>query len=252
LICRKYQPQICMICINSHIILLYKMMIFLMMLILCNIRPLLNIKTNKRICSSNLNKHQDGFHLKSFHGGKKNRILYKIVIPRTLQWQVITWYHNMLCHSSETRMEQTLRQQFWWPYLHSNVHDICSKCDTCQRTKRTSKKYGHSPAKEAEADPWEVLCVYLIGPYTIKCRGKKNLVLWCVTMIDPAATVEMQEIPKKEALTVAGLVEQTWLTEYSWPDQITFDRGKEFKGEFARMVEKDYGIKRKHTRRRSL
>jgi hypothetical protein len=33
---------------------------------------------------------------------------------------------------------------------------------------RTSKKYGHLPIKEAEADPWEKLCVDLIGPYTIK------------------------------------------------------------------------------------
>jgi hypothetical protein len=28
-------------------------------------------------------------------------------------------------------------------------------------------KYGHLPSKEAEAEPWERLCVDLIGPYTI-------------------------------------------------------------------------------------
>jgi hypothetical protein len=90
------------------------------------------------------------------------------------------------------------------------------------------------PAKEAEADPWEVLCVDLIGPYTIKRRGKKNLVLWCLTMIDPATGwFEMREIPNKEAITITNLVEQTWLTRYPWPNQIVFDRGKEFMGEFA-------------------
>jgi transposase InsO family protein len=129
---------------------------------------------------------------------------------------------------------------------------VCSKCDICQRTKRTTKKYGHLPPKEAEANPWEVLCVDLIGPYIIKRRGKKNLVLWCVTMIDPATGwFEMREIPNKEAFTVANLVEQTWFTRYPWPNQIIFDRGKEFMGEFARMVEKDYGIKRKPTTTRN-
>ena len=65
-------------------------------------------------------------------------------------------------------------------------------------------------------------------------------------MIDPATGwFEMREIPNKEAFTVASLVEQTWFTRYPWPTQIIFDRGKEFMGEFARMVEKDYGIKRK-------
>ena len=59
-----------------------------------------------------LNKHQDGFHLKSFCGGGKKRTLIcrhdKIIIPKALQRRVVTWYHNMLCHSGETRTEQTI------------------------------------------------------------------------------------------------------------------------------------------------
>jgi transposase InsO family protein len=71
-------------------------------------------------------------------------------------------------------------------------------------------------------------------------------------MIDPATGwFEMREIPNKEAITVANLVEQTWLTRYPWPNQIVFDRGKEFMGEFARMVERDYGITRKPTTTRN-
>jgi hypothetical protein len=119
-----------------------------------------------------LAKDHDGFHLKVFCGGGKKRDLIcrndKIVIPKILQRRIVTWYHDMLCHPGETRTEQTLRQQFWWPNLRNDVHEVCSKCDTCQRTKRNSKKYGHLPAKEAEVDPWEILCVDLIGPYTIK------------------------------------------------------------------------------------
>ena len=65
-------------------------------------------------------------------------------------------------------------------------------------------------------------------------------------MIDPATGwFEMRECPDKEAITIANLVEQTWLTRYPWPNMITFDKGKEFMGEFAKMVETDYGIKRK-------
>ena len=58
-------------------------------------------------------KHkQDGFHLKSFCGGGKKRILIccqeKIIIPTTLQRHIVTWYHDILCHCGETRTEQTL------------------------------------------------------------------------------------------------------------------------------------------------
>ena len=46
--------------------------------------------------------------------------------------------------------------------------------------------YSQLPEKTAESDPWDVLCVDLIGPYTIKRKGHPALTVKCVTMIDPA------------------------------------------------------------------
>lgn len=65
----------------------------------------------------------------------------------------------------------------------------------------TSKKYGHSPVKESEVDPWEKLCVNFI----------RSLYLW------PALSNRHD----------------------------TINRGSEFMGEFARMVQKDYGVQKK-------
>jgi hypothetical protein len=140
------------------------------------------------------NKSQ--YSVKSFHGGGKCRTLIchqgKIAVPVSLQSRVAEWYHTVLCHPGMTRTEETIRQHFWWKDLRKDVQKMCSTCDTCQRTKKTHSKYGHLPAKEAEAEPWDKLCVCvcvyvdMIGPYTIKVRGRKPLTLWCVTMIDPA------------------------------------------------------------------
>ena len=63
-------------------------------------------------------------------------------------------------------------------------------------------------------------------------------------MIDPATGwFEIDWVPNKEAFTVASLAETTWLTRYPWPQQIIYDRGTEFMGEFQQMVWEDYGIK---------
>ena len=133
-----------------------------------------------------LKSNTPGFHIKAFCGGGKKRELIchnnKIVIPASLQKRVVEWYHTILCHPGETRMEQTIRQHFTWRNLRQHVAHVCGRCHTCQITKRTKKKYGHLPIKEAEAEPWEKLCVDLIGPYTIKRPRKKTLTLWCVTM----------------------------------------------------------------------
>ena len=73
-----------------------------------------------------------------------------------------------------------------WKGLRKTVKDVCSRCDECQCTKHTKKKYRHLPPKEAEVIPWETLCIDLICPYQFKCKGKSTLTLWALTMIDPA------------------------------------------------------------------
>lgn len=201
-------------------------------------------------------KNNKEYHLKTYKvAGKEIPLLSyqnKIVIPKTLQKQVTQWYHTQLCHPGETRTEQTIRMNFTWKGLRETVHNICSKCHTCQLTKKSSKKYGHLPEKEAEATPWERLCVDLIGPYTMQIieedNSSKKSILWAVTMIDPATGwFEVKQIQDKEPGTVANAVEQAWLTRYPWPAVIVYDNGTEFLREFADMIKDDYGIEKKGT-----
>ena len=202
-------------------------------------------------------RNSNAYSLKKFQGGGKTRHLLvkndKIVVPASLQKRLLQWYHYMLCHPGETRTEATISQHFTWPTLRQDVRRLCSSCHTCQLTKRTKKNYGHLPAKQAEISPWEQLCVDMIGPYTIKRRGKPDLVLWCVTMIDPATGwFEIQQVPgTKRADVVANIVEQTWLTRYPWPQIVTFDRGTEFMAEFSAMLVNDYGVKRRPITKRN-
>ena len=81
--------------------------------------------------------------------------------------ETVDWYHEMLYHPGETQTEHTLRQHFDWKGLRTTVHDVCKKCPTCQKSKKTNQKYGKLPPKQAETNPWYTLCVNLIGPYTI-------------------------------------------------------------------------------------
>ena len=193
------------------------------------------------------------YTLKAFRGGDKTpkgprlELLVrenKIVIPSALQRRVAQWYHQILCHPGENRTEQTIRQHFYWKDLRKTVQDICSKCDTCQCMKKSTKKYGLLPEKQADVTPWKKLCVDLIGPYSMTPKkSRKKLTLWCLTMIDPATKwFEMVEIKNKEPITIANLVEQTWLTRYPWPREVIYDQGPAFLTDFARMISEDYGI----------
>ena len=59
---------------------------------------------------------------------------------------------------------------------------------------------------------WGELCVYLVGPYKIRRKGRKSLILRDVTMIDPVARwFEITQYKDKKSMTIVNLVETTWL-----------------------------------------
>jgi hypothetical protein len=139
------------------------------------------------------------YSLKKFHGGNATvRLLCfkdKIVIPTSLTKQIIQWYHYLLCHPGINRTEETMGQHFYWPKMRDQIMNDVLTCAICQTQKKQSKKYGLLPEKEAEAMPWDRLCVDLIGPYNIKSnvKGVKIPPLKCITKINPATGWLLQD-----------------------------------------------------------
>jgi hypothetical protein len=118
---------------------------------------------------------------------------------------------------------------------------------TCQRNKRKVKKYGHLIQKEAEATPWDKMCIDLIGTFTICRKANNDLIYKCITMIKPATCwYEIHQYDDKRSINVANIAEQEWFSRYPWPTQITYDRSSEFIGkDFQSIIKNDCGIKGK-------
>jgi hypothetical protein len=148
-------------------------------------------------------------------------------------------------------------------------HHPVRSCKTCQTNKRQKLKYGHFLPKTVISNPWECLCVNLIGPYTLK--GKDNLQIdsMALSMIKPASSwFEIVELPivtrlgrqtvnGKELLTankifgksldyMAKLVNTNWLCRYPWCCHLIYNNGSEYKMHFEYLC-KPYGTKGKPT-----
>ena len=72
----------------------------------------------------------------------------KICVPKTLQRRTIEWYHEMLCHPGQKRMEETIGQHFWWPQMRQQIRDMVRTCDICQRTKRKALNMEFYPQRK--------------------------------------------------------------------------------------------------------
>ena len=59
----------------------------------------------------------------------------------------------------------------YWKNLHQIVHEICTKCKTCQFLKRNKKQYGKFPRTKVEIIPCNTLFVDLISKYQFTPKG---------------------------------------------------------------------------------
>jgi hypothetical protein len=206
-------------------------------------------KTDPEIQKAFLEK-KDVYKETEFPSGDKTYKLVtkndKIVLPKALQKEAVKWYHGALMHPGETRTELTMAQHYTWKGMRKTVQDVCKRCGSCQLNKTKPQKIGHLPEKTAEVNPWERVCIDLIGPYTIGNEKKPDTVatLHCLTMIDPATGwFEIAEIPAKTADVVINVLEHEWLTRYPYPTEVVMDRGVEFMGEVQRTLRNDYGAR---------
>jgi hypothetical protein len=186
----------------------------------------------------------------TFRAGDKEHKLTchngKMALRPSLQQKTADWHHETLCHPGTTRTEATIRQHFDWKGLRTMVIATCKKCQLCQKAKLTNQKHGELPAKLAEENPWDTLCVDLTGPHKIEHKGNKDPKPWCLTVMDPATGwFEMEQISNKTAAEAADICETTWFTRHPLPQRITLDRGTEFMAEFAKLVKNDCGLKLK-------
>ena len=104
---------------------------------------------------------------------------------------VHSWYHHYLQHPGHTRLEETLCAAMYWKGMRNTICKFVKNCPTCQINKRHKHKYRKLPTKLIITNPWEVLYVDLIGPYTLKRKDGTVIDFMCLTMIDPASTVKI-------------------------------------------------------------
>ena len=100
----------------------------------------------------------------------------EIVMPVTLQQQVLEFYHESLGHPGQTRTELSIKQHFVWKNMTRDVkkHNLLHMLD---EEEACNKACGQLPAKELTDDdikPWNTVCVDVVGPYEIEAKVMRS------------------------------------------------------------------------------
>jgi hypothetical protein len=89
-----------------------------------------------------------------------------------------------------------MKATMYWKGMHTSIRSITKSCRACRVNKKRKLKYGTLLPKTVITVPWRVLCVDLIGPYTLKGKEGTVIDIMALTMIDLATSwFEIVELP---------------------------------------------------------
>jgi hypothetical protein len=101
-----------------------------------------------------------------------------------------------------THLEGAMNAAMYCKSMRTTIRSITRSCRSCQINKKWSLKYGHLPAKTIISNPWECLCVNLIGPYILKGKDNLEIYFMALTLINPASSwFEITELPVNTQIT---------------------------------------------------
>ncbi len=174
------------------------------------------------------------------------------------------WYHHYLQHPGHNRLEETMKASIYWKGMRNTIWSIAKSCKTCQVNTKHIQKYGLLPSKIVISTPREVLCVNLVGLYTLKGKDGSSIDFMALTMINPTSSwfqvVELpliiqlmtEKVNGKERITKEEIFDKSSdrisrLVIKIWLRSLIYDNGSEFKLHFETLCN-SYDIKRKPTK----
>ncbi len=91
------------------------------------------------------------------------------MLPKSLVFDTVKWFHQVMGHPGEKRLHETLNQSYHHPKLCYHIDRL--KCKDCPKYKLAGHGNGLLPKQEVRVAPWEEVAINLIGTWKVKVNG---------------------------------------------------------------------------------
>jgi hypothetical protein len=134
---------------------------------------------------------------------------WKVALPESMVVDTVKWFHQVMGHPGEKRLQDMLNQCYHHPKLRYHIDTL--KCKDCQKYKLAGRGYGLLPKQELRIAPWEEVAINLIGPWKVKVNGQQ-VEFNALTCIDMASNlVKLIRIDNKTAKHIRDKFTKSWL-----------------------------------------
>jgi len=154
-----------------------------------------------------------------------NEIIQK-VIPQILKQTCLTFLHDQLGHPGKQRTIDTIRLNYYWPNMHTDIQRYVQDCNFC-KTRKAHNFRAKVPVQEyfRMSRPMDRMHADLAGPFPITERANKYVLL-----IKDALTkfLIVVPLPDKTADVVLKRFVSNVFAHYGTPRLLITDRGTDF------------------------
>ena len=147
--------------------------------------------------------------------------------------------HALGAHVGRNRLEERIRERFFWPTLQKDVQEWCKRC-SCARSKLTRQPRRGLTQTWSHYGPLECVQMDLVGPFPRSRSGNR----YWLTLIDRfSRDVELVPIPDASAETTAKALFRSWVCRRGTPKFLMSDNGANFTSDVIKELCASLGIK---------
>ena len=176
-----------------------------------------------------------------------DRMILQVVVPKHLQKTILENYHDCRAgggHFGIKKIFAAIRQKYFWPKLWQEINDYVKSCDVCQRSK-VDRKGNHLPLNPiAVGSRFSRVHTDILFSMPKTKEGYQDILL----IVDSFTKwTECFPLKTQEAIEIADILYNEFITRYGATRSIVSDRGRNFMSKLVSALCELFEIKRFHT-----
>jgi transposase InsO family protein len=166
-------------------------------------------------------------HINSYNDQRLVGNKYLLVIPESMQRQILTWAHDhpTAGHAGRIKTLFRLSSRVYWPSMRKDVFKYVQSCPFCQQFKYNNTPTASPMQLHSVTQPWHTIGVDIMGPFPPTPRQKRYLLV----VVDYFTRwVEMFALRTITATDMVNILINEVFCRYGIPSYILSDNGPQF------------------------
>eukprot|EP00477_Mikrocytos_mackini_P002447 GAHX01002736.1.p1 GENE.GAHX01002736.1~~GAHX01002736.1.p1 ORF type:complete len:1367 (-),score=220.68 GAHX01002736.1:80-4180(-) len=155
----------------------------------------------------------------------------QMIIPDTIADRLLLEIHKYLQHPGQRIQYETIRNYLYISNIKNRIKTLVGNCHACQKSKKTSTKYGFIEGNLRKKEPFKFVSTDLFGPVKTAFFETKRTEgsFYIITFLDLATRwAEARILFGITGNDICKAFQEVWLTKFEAPQHILSDQGRQY------------------------